>query len=574
MTKPASLLAPDKIPKKTAELLRLIPGYDSIATAGDCLFDKKAATLALNFFPECLRHVEGDMAGKPFVLEPWQQSIVANLAGWKRKDELGRLVRRYRESLLYVPRKNGKTPWAAGLALFILFADSETGQQDYIAAADREQAGMLFRQAQGMVRQDPELESRCKIYGGNAAAGQSRSIVIEVKNSFLRIISADAKTKHGGTSHLVLVDELHAQPNRDLVDVLQTSMASANRKQPLMVLITTADFNRPSICNEKHEYACKVRDGIINDQAFLPVIYEASLESDWTDEKVWAAANPNLGVSVSLDYLRRECEKAKETPAYENTFKRLHLNIKTESDVRAIAMDKWNACGSPDPKWWRDSTIQRLRGRPCIGGLDLGITSDLTALALLFRDKSEEDDLEKFTVLPFYWVPRESAAKRTRRDRVPYETWINQGYIFPTEGDVTDYDKVRADINDLAGTFGIEELAVDRLFQGAQLCTQLMGDGITVIAFGQGFYSMASPTKRLLDIILAGDLAHGSNPVLRWNASNASTEQDAAGNLKFSKKKSVEKIDGLIALTMALGQMMARPEDEGIQMSIWENESE
>ena len=246
----------------------------------------------LEFFPECLHHIEGDKYGQPFVLERWQQAVLANLFGWQRLDSQGRQVRRYREMLLYVPRKNGKTPLVAGLGAAVLFCDAEKGQQDYVAAGEREQAGNLFRYCKGMVELEPELAKRCTIYGGKAAAGQAKSIVIEGDYSFLRVISSDADTKHGGTTHLGIVDELHVQDSRNLVDVLRTSTASANRKQPLMVFITTADFDRPSICNEIYDYACKVRDGRISNPAFLPVIYEApkqwqGVDLEYTDPAVY-----------------------------------------------------------------------------------------------------------------------------------------------------------------------------------------------------------------------------------------------------------------------------------------------
>jgi phage terminase large subunit-like protein len=463
-----------------------------------------------------------------------------------------------------IPTHN--TPLAAGVALYALFCDNEPGAQCYIAAGDREQAGMLFRQARGMVDQEQELSSRCDIYGGLAAGGQSRSIVRKDDASFLRVISAEANTKHGGNTHLAIIDELHVQPNRDLVDVLRTSMASVNRRQPLLVYITTADFGRPSICNEVHDYACKVRDGIIDDPRFLPVVYEKRPEEDWTSEETWARVNPNLGVSVSLEYLRAECVKAQENAAYENTFRRLHLNEKTESDVRAIPMDKWDACGlsaagePADSKFWREAAIERLRRSVCTAGLDLGSTSDLTALVLLFREKAE-DGGETFTLLPYFWVPRESARLRSRRDRVPYEQWIKEGFVTATEGDATDYASVRADINELAQTFSIRALEVDRLFQGAQLCSDLMSDGLPVEAFGQGFYSMAAPTKRFMELIASGQFRHGNNPVLRWMASNLSTESDAAGNLKPSKKKSSEKVDGIVSAVMALAKEMGPADD-------------
>lgn len=545
-----------KLAKRWRDLLGALPGYDPFRDAGASWFDPAAAQGILDFFPSCIRHVEGALAGQPFRLERWQQAFVANLIGWKRRDQQGRVVRRYREAFLYVPRKNGKTPLVAGIALYIFFCDPELGQQDFIAAGDREQASMLFRQAKGMVEQSPELSAACKIYGGGSSAGQSKSIVRESDGSFLRVISADAHTKHGGNPHLIIVDELHAQPNRDLIDVLETSMASANRASSLFIAITAADFARPSICNEKLDVARKVRDGIMPDASLLPVIYEAAKDDDWKDPKTWAKANPNLGISVSEDYLRSKCQKAVDVPGFENTFKRLHLDLQTEQADRAIAMDRWDQCaGSADPIAWRREMLEALAGKTCFGGLDLGSTADLTALALWFP---QEDG--PAIILPYYWVPRDAARTRTQRDRVDYDLWIRQGFVTPTEGNTTDYDQVRRDVNAIAERFLLSELAVDRLFQGAQLCTQLGQDGLPIVAFGQGFFSMAAPCKRILELILDRQIRHGGNPVLRWNAANAATEQDAAGNLKFSKAKSTERIDGLVGATMALGRAMLQAE--------------
>lgn len=539
-------------------LLSSLPGYDPYADADGCWFDQEAAQLYLDFFPECLTHVEGDMAGKPFKLEWWQQAFIANLFGWKKKDLQGRDVRRYRECLLYLPRKQGKTPMIAGLAIAVYFLDGERGQQIEIGAENREQAGKLFRHCRGMIEAEPELSNRCRVYGGTAAAGQSKSLVRhDDPVSYLRIVAADAGGQHGSNLSLGIVDELHTQPNRDMVDAMQTSTASANRKNPLLIWITTADFKRESICNEKYYFACKVCDGVIAKQNFLPVIFEATEQDDWTSEEVWRKANPNLGVSVSLEYLRSECERAKEIPAYENTFRRLHLNQQTETDVRAIPMDKWDAVASNlDPIAWRKQTIERLKVKECWAGLDLGSTSDLTAVALLFREGGV------YTVLPYFWCAKEGARKRERRDRVPYETWARQEFVTLTEGDVTDYDRVRKDINNLSRWFFLKELAVDR-WNATQIVTQLQNDGANVIAYGQGFRDMAAPTKSVLELVIGGQLENGGNPVLRWMASNASTETDAAGNLKFSKKKSTEKIDGIIAMTMALGRAMADNDSGG-----------
>lgn len=564
------LLRPDATPE-WREVLLAIPGYDSIATAGDCRFDPVAAAAAIAFFPDMLRHIEGAKAGEPFELELWQRSILANLFGWKRLDTSGRLVRRYRECLLYVPRKNGKTPLSAGIALLVFFCDNEVGQQDYIAAGDREQAAMLFRQARGMVEQSPELDSRCRIYGGNAAAGQSRSLVREQDASFLRVISTGAETKHGGNTHLGVIDELHVQPNRDLVDVLSTSMASENRRQPLLILITTADYARPSICNEKYDYACKVRDRVIDDPSFLSVIYEATPEDDWKDEGTWAKANPNLGVSVSLDYLRRECKKAQEIPAYENTFKRLHLNLRTEQADRVIPVEKWDACR-------REIDLEPLRGRPCHAALDIGATSDFTALVLLFPHDGGEpvtilldpDDEEKgaytfvrrsFTLLPWFWLP-EKPVRRNPRMTAVIDGWRRQGFVRTTPGEVVDYDLVLVDMLKILKAYELIDVAFDRGFQGSQMGNNLMKHfGDQVHQFPQGIISMNAPFREFLELITVGRIHHDGNPVMKWMVSNVAAEI-RGGLMKPSKEKSAEKIDGVTAAVMALGRAMLPPKGD------------
>ena len=532
-------------------IVRLIPGYDPFATAPEgCWFDDEAAAAAISFFPERLRHVEGAMAGEPFVLEPWQQAIVGNLFGWKRRDKRGREIRRYRECLIFVPRKCGKSPTAAGIALYGLFCDPERGQQNYLAASTKEQAGLvLFRQCRGMIEQCPELDIRCKVFGGSAPAGQSQSIVREAMGSFLKILSADTTVgKHGKNPNLVIVDELHEFPNRDLVDTFHTAMVSANKPQPLLIYTTTSDYARESICNEIHDYACKVRDGIIAEPSFLPVIYEASFEDDWTSPEVWRKVNPNIDVSVSEEDLARECKLAQELPAKENEFKRLHLNIKTEQATRWLPMPKWDASDQP-------IDLKALLGKPCWSGLDLSTTTDVSAFVMVFPDGAGSYD-----VLPKFWVPEENARQRERRDRVPYQQWIKEGFVSATPGDVIDYDAIRRDINALKKLYNINEIAADR-WNATQIITQLDGDGLVIFPFGQGYKDMTAPAKELEKLVVSGKLRCGKNPVMRWMASNASIEQDAAGNIKPSKSKSSERIDGIVALVMGLSRAMMRPNE-------------
>ena len=541
MTRAKTKAAKTRADSSLDDVIRLIPGYDPIETAEDCWFDEESAQLALDFFPSILTHVKGKLAGKPLVLEPWEQAIIANAFGWKRPDG----TRRYREVFVYVPRKNGKTCLAAGIILLVMFTDGEAGAEIYSAAADRDQATLVFAQAQGMVLNEPELEGRCQIYKG------AKSIVFE--NSSYKAISAEANTKHGYNTHLAVIDELHAQPNRDLVDVLETSTAS--RTQPMIVHITTADFNRESICNEKLGYAEKVRDNggdplkEGHDSSFLPVIYGASIEDDWQSPEVWAKANPNLGVSFQVDYLERMCKKAIEQPSFENTFKRLHLNIKTEQEVRWLQMERWDLCDAPVDK-------EKLKGRACWAGLDLSSTSDLTSFSLVFRPNEDDDD-GIYRVLLWTWVPGDSMEKRFRKDKVSYPTWERQGFIEKTDGNVVDYGRIRTKINEISKDYSIQEIAFDP-WNATHLAGELGDqDGFNMVEFRQGLISMNEPTKALERLVLDRKLAHGGNPVLRWAASNVTVKIDEAGNIKPDKKKSTEKIDPIVATIMGLGRAMA-----------------
>lgn len=543
------------------ELAKQIPDYDPWDLAGNCKFDGDAANDALRFFDEFLRFTEGVKAGQPFDLEDWQKAIVVNLYGWFRPDG----TRRFREAFIYVPRKNGKTSLLSGLVLHEMFCVDERGAQLYSAAADREQASLIYRHACEMIRMSQELEVLCDVKPSMKVVERNDGVW-----SIFKALSAESATKHGLSPSFVVIDELHAHPDGELVDVLVTGTGS--RRQPLVIYITTADFNRKSVCNDKYEYACKVRDNKGEDSqqgfdsAFLPVIYEAHVDEDWTSPDVWKKANPNFGISVREDYIARECQKAKETPAYENTFRRLHLNQRTQQDVRAIPMDQWDKCGGgADPAEWRKERIESLRGQKCMGGLDLGSVSDLTALALIFGDYENGYD-----VLPWFWCPEVNAEKRSRRDGVDYVQWANAGFVTLTPGNETDYQRVRTDINELADQFGIQELAADRLFQGAQLCQDLIADGMEVVAMGQGYQSMAAPTRSLLDLVSGQRLRHGNNPVLRWMAANAATESqsgDAEAVMKFSKKKSTEKIDGIIAICEALAISMLNPDSTSVYES-------
>jgi phage terminase large subunit-like protein len=509
-----------------AEILRLIPGYDSLSTSGDCEFDLAEADRCIMFFERLLCHAKGLKAKKAFLLEPWQKAILANMFGWRRPNG----TRRYRECLIYVPRKNGKSLLAAGIANYMLFGDGEQGSEIYCAASDREQASLLFDVARAQVMSESTLSSRADVF--------QKSIVVKKSNSSFKAISADASSAHGFNSHCVIVDELHAQPNRELVDVLMTSTGA--RAQPLVVHLTTADYAQPSICNEKYEYACKVRDGIIDDPSFLPVIYEALPDDDWTDPAVWRKANPNLGVSITEEYLARECQRAKETPTYENTFKRLHLNLRTEQDVRWIPMDAWDSCG--------DCPVdaEALEGEPAFMGVDLSSNRDITAVVTIFPR------LGGYDVIPAFFVPLDTAEQRERKDRVPYATWIREGWIHGTPGNYVDYEYVEKHILDTAAKCHLKGVGFDP-FLAKQIMQRLQAEGLPVVEFRQNMVNFCGPSKELERLWLSRSIRHGGHPVLRWMASNVTAYQDCNNNIRPDKAKSVEKIDGIVALLIALG---------------------
>lgn len=523
-----------------------IPGYDPWRDAGERYrFDVKLARRAVAFFHDVLVFVEGERAGQPFDLEPWQAAIVANLFGWV---EPTTGLRRYREALVFVARKNGKTSLAAGIALYLLLCDREPGAQVYSAAAEQSQAALIFRHAMHMVERSRALGSRCRVYRA------FKSIEVGESGAVFRALTADAHTKHGLSVHGAVVDELHAHPTRDLVDVLQTSTGA--RRQPLIFHITTADYERESICNEKYAYAGRVRDGVFDDPSFLPVIYEAAADDDWESPATWRKANPNLGVSVKEEYLARECARAKESPAYLNTFLRLHLNLRTQADVAWLDLARWDAAaGDLDFEDLEES----LAGRPCYAGLDLASTDDLAALVLVFPEDGN-------AVLPYFWCPRDNAIVREKRHRVPYTQWARDGFLTLTPGNFCDHDFIEAAVLAATERFDVRELAFDR-FGAGQVMTHLQGAGVNVVPFGQGFVSMNAPTKHLDVLVRSGNLRHARHPVLRWMAGNVMLEKDAADNWKPSKRRSKEKIDGIVALIMALGRaVVAQPQEPATPM--------
>ena len=510
-------------------------------------FDHDAADAAVAFFPTYIRHTEAEWWGKPFVLAPWQEhDIIRPAFGWKRRDG----TRLIRQVYLEVPRKNGKTELAAGISLLALTGDGEFGAQCYSMAVNKDQAKIVFNKATTMVGLSPALSDVIEAY-------KTSLYCPELAASF-QPLSSTPGSKHGFSPHFAIADELHEWPDGDLHDVVHKGTVA--RRQPLEILITTAGQPGVGYGWELHEYAEAVITGNIEDAAFLPVIYAAAPEDDWTDPAIWRKANPNFGVSVKQDYLAAEVGKARGKSRKEGDFKRFHLNIWNDQVTGGLPMPQWDATPVTPV------TLQSLAGRPCWGGLDLSSTTDLTALALVARKLSGKG----WDVWARCFLPTAGLDERIRRDRVPYDQWIDDGLVIGTEGDVTDYDAVRALLTGavkhaaiaerpIAEMVDLRKVAIDR-WNATQISTQLMADGIEVELFGQGFASMSPPTKEIDRLIQAMQFNHGGNPLLRWCANCTVLKTDGHDNykpVKPDRRKSTKRIDPIVAAIMALGCAMA-----------------
>ena len=492
-------------------------------------YDKAKADRAVKFI-ENLCHTKGKWAGKRFWLLPWQEQLIRDIFGIVKPDG----YRQFRTAFVEICKKVGKSELAAAVALYLLYADNEPSAEVYGAAADRQQASIVFDVAKQMVEMSPALLKRSKLMTA------TKRIVNYGNSGYYQVLSAEVGGKHGFSVSGLVFDEIHTQPNRQLYDVL-TKGSSDARQNPLHFIITTAGTDRHSIAYELHTKAVDILEGRRVDPTFYPVVYGLKDDEDWEDEANWYKVNPSLGYTVDIERLRDAYREAKQNPADEVTFKWLRMNMWVSSTVAWI----------PDAIFMKGNEeidLAALEGRDCYGGLDLSSTGDITALVLMFPPRDED---EKYILLPFFWVPEETIPQRVKAASVPYDIWERQGYLLSTEGNVIHYDFIEKFINDLAEKYHIVEIAVDR-WNATQMIQNLEGDGFTMVPFGQGFASMSGPTKDFYRLLMEGKIVHGGHPVLRWMAGNVVVDTDPAGNIKVTKAKSKEKIDGIVAAIMAL----------------------
>lgn len=505
----------------------------------------ESAQIVVDFI-EQLKHTKDPWYGVPFDLLDWQDEIIRNVFGTVNPNTG---FRQYNTAYVEIPKKMGKTELAAAIALYMLCGDDERGGEVYGCASDKKQASLTFDVSFDMVDQCSALKKRIK------PSISQKKMTYKPLNSTYQVVSSEAFSKHGLNISGCVFDELHAQPKRDLWDVM-TKGAGDARRQPLWFVTTTAGTDRNSICWEIHQKALDVLEGRKIDPTFYPVIYGIPEDADWTDEKNWHIANPSLGHTVDIEKVRAACNSAKENPVEENLFRQLRLNQWVKQSMRWMQMAKWDACDERiDPKL--------LVGRECYGGLDLSSTLDLTAFVLCFPPRNED---EKYIFLCWFWVPEENLRERVRTDHVPYDLWKAKGHINATEGNVVDYRFVERDILEIASKYVIKEIAYDR-YNATEIILNLKDEGLTMIPFGQGFKDMSPPTKEIYVKVLQNKIIHNNNPVLRWNYDNITIKTDAAGNIKPDKEKSTEKIDGAVASIMAFDRAVR---NEGTVKSVYE----
>lgn len=498
-----------------------------------------AAQFRIGFYPRYLRHSKGEWARRPVELSPWQKFVVGSLFGWKRADG----TRRFRSAYLEVARKNGKSTMLAGLGLDMLVCDGEPGAEVYAAATKKDQARIIFDEAKRMVASSPTLSAELARFKSN--------ISVDGTASKFEPLSSDEKTLDGLNPHCVLIDELHKHKTRALLDVLDTALGA--RRQPLLIIITTAGGDSPeSVYAQENDYATKVLEGIFDDDALFGYIATIDKGDRWDDDAVWEKANPNLGISVKLDDLERQAQKAAKSPSAKSAFLRLRLNVRTASAESAIDPETWARNGGP----WIDPA--ELRGRRCWGGLDLSSKIDISAWVKLFEP---DEPGGRLLIVPRFWMPLDTLSERGDKDRVPYREWFDKGFIEVTPGNVIDHDAIERAVLADAAEFKIESIGYDP-WNATQLAASLFGQGVPMVEFIQGLRSYSEPTKELINLLVSAKLDHGDNPVLRWMASNLKTHRDKNENLMPHKLHSTGRIDGMTALIMAIGRRLAPAEEK------------
>jgi len=520
------------------------------------VWDKKAAARALGFFPDVLRLSEGQFEGQPFELHPAQEFIVGAIFGWKRADG----TRRFRRAYIEQGKGNGKSPLAGGIGLYGLVADGEPGAQIFAAAAKMDQARILFNDAVAMVRQSPALEQRLTPTGINPV----NNLAWMENGSFFRPVGRDTgKTGSGMRPHFVMIDELHEHPNRDTLEMLERGFKF--RRNPLVFMITNSGSDRNSVCWEEHEHAVNVAHGEVEDDTTFSYICALDDDDDPLDDpSCWIKANPLLGVTITESYLADVAAQAKAIPGKANGIRRLHFCQWTDAETAWISRELWEACEDPD------MALDEFEGQECWFGLDLGATKDMTARVQIFRDGKTESGDPKFAMFAHGYTPADTLHGRVRDDRAPYDVWVDQGHLTATPGKVVRFDRVAADLVDMAARFEVVAVAYDRwLIRNFEITLDEMGVTLPLIEHPQGTNRrkdsplwMPDSINEFEKLLLEGRLRIAVNPALRSAVASSTFWMSPAGLRRFEKQRAMARIDLAVAAAMAVGAAVANESDE------------
>lgn len=498
---------------------------------GKYYFDEAAANRFPDFCAKFIKHTQGQFRGKPFILEPWELEIFRNFFGWLKKSDG---LRRFKKLYLEIPKKQGKSSLCAALALYLLAMDGEFSAEVYGGAKDKKQAQLIFREAKRMVKASPALRKLYQINSG--------TITIPKLEAMYCTVSRETASQHGINASAVIFDELHALKDAELFEVLTMGSGDA-RQQPVQIAITTAGFDRTSVCWLEHSHALDVIKDESVDERLLAYIYAADEGDDWRDPAVWRKANPNLGITVTEEAMRDACLQAQSQPKYENMFKRLRLNLWTSTSQVWIPAERWNTMAMSEP-----INMEALRGRKCYMGLDLSSTNDLTAVVLLFPF----DD--KLILVPKFFCPADNLENREKRDAVAYVSWAKNGYIQATPGDRIDQIAVEAYIDECRKLYSVEQAGYDT-WNADMIVAHLTAKGLEMVPVPQGF-KLSARNKDFEVMVANGQLRHGGHPVLAWMASNTEAMMDKNENIAivkaYGQAKALRRIDGIIASIMAL----------------------
>lgn len=522
-----------------------------LEAAGDrgFYFDPQAAAHVFKYFEEVLKLNGGQFEGQDFTLLPWQVFVLGSLFGWKNKLDG---MRRFRLAYIETAKGSGKSPLAAGVGLYGLTADGESRAEIYAAAAKKDQASILFRDAVAMVDLSPLLDH---IFVRSGSRGKEWNLAHHPSGSFFRTLSSD-KAQSGTRPHIALLDEIHEHPDGGTVELIRSGTKS--RTQALIFMITNSGHDKNSTCWHYHDFGVKVCSGAMKDDAFFAFICGLDEgDNPFDDESCWPKANPSLEHGIpGYKYLREQVTSAKGMPSREAEIKRLNFCVWTEAAAPWINQDMWHACSDPTPR-----DLSDYYGRACWAGLDLSSTQDLTSLVFLF----EPDDSDPYyRLLPFFWLPGDNLFRKQEQDRVPYLQWRDQGYLEALSGSAVDKSAVLKKLVELSDRFDVRGVAYDR-WRIEDLKMLADKDGMTLpnmVPFGQGFKDMSPALDKFETGLLNKELRHPAHPILTWCAANAVTSKDPAGNRKVDKAKATGRVDGIVASIMAYGSSAGteRPE--------------